>query len=156
MRHTSLILLAGLAFSGTLVAQAPQRGDESDADRAAIVALIERVEEANNSGDVDGWVAAFAPDFVYMPPGSAAVTSHPELVEVAEMGFRNDASIQISPDEIEICGDWAFARSHVTGNVELHSSGEVIPIDMKQLVIYHRSESGQWLIARLIANSNLP
>lgn len=34
------------------------------------------------------------------------------------------------------------------------AGGDPIPIDIKQLVIYHRQIDGSWRIARLINNSN--
>lgn len=50
-------------------------------------------------------------------------------------------------------GDWAFARTEVAGTVTLDGSGDVVPIDVKQIVLYRR-EKGAWRIARMITNSN--
>jgi len=129
------------------------RTDGGD-DREAIRALVSRTEAMNNSRDAIGWASLFTPDAVYMPPGLEAITSHQELVAIAETAFRtNSVSISIEPQEIEIFGDWAFARSRVTGMVAPRAGGDGSVIDMKQLVLYRKTEDG-WRIARLVNNSN--
>ncbi len=96
----------------------------------------------------------FASDFVYMAPGLPAVTHRQELMDVARAGFRNQASVRIEPVEIRVCGDWAFARANVTGSVKLHTTGEVIAVDVKELIVLARSGDGAWQIARLMNNAN--
>jgi uncharacterized protein (TIGR02246 family) len=96
----------------------------------------------------------FARDFVYMANGAPPVTSREALVAVAKTGFRNKTAVEIKPVEIQVVGDWAFARTAVTGSVTLAESGRVVSIDVKQLVIYRKNEQGTWRIARLIGNSN--
>ena len=127
---------------------------EPGPDAAAIAALLENLESANNAGDVDRWVRAFADDAVYMAPGIPEVTSREELTEVARAGFRNETSIDIDPIEIRVCDDWAFARTRVTGTVTLHDSGRTIPVDVKEIVIFVRNDDGAWRVARLINNRN--
>lgn len=144
-------LIVWAALPQVLAAQEP-----ASEEAKAIAALIQEVETANNEGNVERWVGFFAEDFVYMPANSPPVTDRGELVEMARAGFRNKASIHIEPSEIRVCGDWAFARSRVTGDIELHDSGGTLSIDMKQLVVYTRDDHGSWRIARLIGNSNLP
>jgi uncharacterized protein (TIGR02246 family) len=134
---------------GGLAAQAEVRWD---GDQRAIAELIERTAAANNAGDVEGWVALFADDAVYLPPGGPAVTTRRGLVEVAEAGFRHRADIRIDPLEIVVTGPWAYARNSVRGTVTVDGTGETVAVDVRQLVIYHRAESGEWRIARLIGN----
>jgi uncharacterized protein (TIGR02246 family) len=143
--------LLPVAIAREVSAQVEARFED---DRKAIAELIERAETANNAGDVEAWVRLFASDAVYMPPGAPPVTTRAGLVEMARAGFRHKASIDIVPEEIEVFGAWAFARSRVNGQVRLAGSGEVIQIDIKQLVIYRRSDDAGWQIARLINNSN--
>ena len=81
------------------------------------------------------------------------MTTRPELVEIARAGFVHDAAIDIEAMEIHVMGDWAFARSRVGGTVTLDGSGDVITIDVKQIIIYRREAPG-WRIARMISNAN--
>lgn len=125
-----------------------------DVEREVIKALIQRAAEANNAGDVEGWVSLFARDAVYMVPGAPSITSREGLIEIAKAGFRNQASVNIRPVEIQVYGDWAFARTHVSGSIKLHDTGEVVPVDVKEIAIFSRQPNGDWKIARLINNRN--
>jgi uncharacterized protein (TIGR02246 family) len=146
----SFILLAVLATHPAY----GQQQDGADDAQVAIRTLIQRAVEANNAGAVEAWVDLFAHDAVYMAPGAPSVTTRAGLLEVARAGFRHQASIDIEPLEIQILGDWAFARTRVSGSVRLQGTGEVVSVDVKEIVIYRRGEDGDWKIARLISNSN--
>lgn len=123
-------------------------------EQHAIAELIERTAAANNQGNVEAWVALFTDDAVYMAPGTPPVTTRQGLREVAEAGFRHRADIEIEPVEIVVNGSWAYARNRVRGTVVVQPSGDVVDVDVKQIAIYRRTESGEWRIARLISNSN--
>ncbi len=130
---------------------------ESDtaADKAAIRELIVQTATANNTADTLGWLELFEEGAVYMPSGMPAVTTRAGLEQAAAAGFGPYAAdIRITPVEIVISGDWAFARSNVTGTVTSRTDGQVIPVEVKQLVIYHRQPDGDWKIARLMNNAN--
>lgn len=148
--HVTLLSLAALI--GCV-----RTGYESDtaSDEAAIRELIARTAVANNAADTLGWVGLFEEGAVYMPPGAPEISSREGLKEAAAAGFGSYAAdVQIAPAEIVISGDWAFARSRVTGSVTPRAGGELIRVDIKQLVIYHRQPDGSWKIARLINNRN--
>ncbi len=125
------------------------------ADEAAIRELIVQTATANNTADTLGWLELFEEGAVYMPSGMPAVTTRAGLEQAAAAGFGPYAAdILITPVEIVISGDWAFARSNVTGTVTSRTDGQVIPVEVKQLVIYHRQPDGDWKIARLMNNAN--
>lgn len=125
------------------------------ADEAAIRELIVQTATANNTADTLGWLELFEEGAVYMPSGMPAVTTRAGLEQAAAAGFGPYAAdILITPVEIVISGDWAFARSNVTGTVTSRTDGQVIPVEVKQLVIYHRQPDGDWKIARLMSNAN--
>ena len=105
------------------------------ADEQAIRDLIRQTEAMNNSSDSLGWVSLFEDGAVYMGPGAPEVTTATGLRETA-------------------FGDWAFARSRVTGTATPRTGGNAIRVDLKQLVIYRRLPDGSWKIARFISNSN--
>jgi hypothetical protein len=98
---------------------AAERGTRDTADdEAAIRDLIARTAALNNAADTLGWVALFEDGGVYMGSGIPEVTTRSGLLDVAAAGFGPyAAAVQITPVEIVILGDWAFARSHVTGAV---------------------------------------
>lgn len=124
-------------------------------DRAAIHDLIRRTQDANNAGDPDAWLDCFAADAVYMPPGSPAVSDPAGMRAIAEAGFSGSTvDITLTPVEIEIHGDWAFARLQVQGSGTLVTGDAPFPIDMKEIILLERQSDGAWKIARLIANRN--
>lgn len=161
MRLTTWIFVLGTTLAGCSPPEngSPAASDtpshDSDADEAAIRNLIARSEAANNAADTLGWVALFEEGAVYMPPGAPAVTTREGLEETAAAGFGPwEADVRIIPAEIVVEGDWAFARSDVSGTVISRTDGETFPVDVKQIAIYHRQPDGSWKIARLITNSN--
>ena len=123
-------------------------------DVRAIRELVAANVRANNAGNVAAWVSLFAPDFVYMAPGMPEVTSREALTEVARTGFRHKANIRIDTLETHVTGDSAYTRNKVGGTVTLADSGDVVTIDLKQLVIYSRGTDCRWRIARLITHAN--
>jgi uncharacterized protein (TIGR02246 family) len=121
----------------------------------AIREVIERTRAVNNASDVEGWVALFEDDAVYMPAGQPAVTSRDDLRAIASAGFSSWRSdIRITTDEIVVMGDWAFARARVTGTATPTGVGVPVSIDLKEIVIYRQQPDGAWKIARLISNTN--
>lgn len=161
MRLTTWIFVLGTTLAGCVppdtgtTAASDSASDASDADVAAIRDLIARTEAANKAADTLGWVALFEEGAVYMPPGAPAVTTREGLEETAAAGFGPwAADVRITPAEIVVDGDWAFARSDVSGTVTSREDGEAFPVDVKQIAIYHRQPDGSWKIARLITNSN--
>jgi uncharacterized protein (TIGR02246 family) len=152
VRHISptTVLIALMGFGC-----AADRTRDAGADAAAIRALIERTAEMNRQGDAAGWVSLFEAGAVYMPPNLPEVTTREALLEIAEAGFRQYVpDVTIVPHEVEVFGDWAFARSTVTGRALPRADGDTIAVDMKQIAIYHRQADGTWKIARLIGNWN--
>jgi uncharacterized protein (TIGR02246 family) len=144
-----------LAIAGLTGCARPGVESDTASDEAAIRELIAQTAAANNAADTLGWVSLFEEGAVYMPPGAPEVTTRAGLREMAAAGFGPyAAAIQITPTEIVILGDWAFARSQVTGTVTPRTGGDAVTVDVKQLVIYHRQRDGSWKIARLINNRN--
>lgn len=148
------VLLVILLLTPAIGCARPAAPDVA-ADHAAIRELIRQTAAANNASDTLGWVNLFEDGAVYMPPGHPEVTTRAGLREMAEAGFGPYAAdVVITPAEVIVSGDWAFARSQVTGTVTSRVDGEVIPVDVKQLVVYRRQPDNSWKIARLMNNPN--
>ena len=126
-----------------------------DADIAAIQAFINHANDINNAGDIAGWVELFADDMVYMPDGQPPITTREALEGAAVSHFsRYRPNIQISTDEIQVLGDWAFARTTVNGTLTPRGNANPIRVDRKEIAIYRRQPNGSWKLARLIGNSS--
>ncbi|MDH3497262.1 MAG: SgcJ/EcaC family oxidoreductase [Gemmatimonadota bacterium] len=144
------LLLAGVVACGA--------ADEArQADEDAIRALIRATQAANNAGDAEAWVALFEDDAVYMPSMARDVTTSAGLREVAEAGFSTwNTEIRVTPAEVVVSGDWAFARMRVTGVARRKDGSDSVAVDQKEIVIYRRQPDGGWRISRLIATRNPP
>jgi len=126
-----------------------------DADVAAIQALIDRATDVNNAGDIAGWVELFGDDMVYMRDGGPPITTRDALEGAAVSQFsRYRSNLQSSTDEIQIIGDWAFARTTVNGSLTPRGGGNPVRVDRKEMAIYRRQPDGTWKLARLIGNSS--
>lgn len=143
-----LISCIGLAACG-------EEPPDTATDVAAIRAFIDHATDVNNAADIMGWVDLFAEDLVYMPDGQPSVTTRDALEAAAVSHFnRYRPNIEITADEIQILGEWAFARTAVTGTLTPHYNRNPVPVDRKELAIFRRQPDGQWKLARLIGNSS--
>jgi len=67
------------------------------------------------------------------------------------------ASFQItldSPESIEICGNWAFAKYHVSVSGTPKGGGESFQMDRKHLDILQKQPDGSWKVHIHIWNDN--
>jgi uncharacterized protein (TIGR02246 family) len=163
-----LVLAAVFALAATTVwsCSKPAPGavavpHDAEADKAAIRAVVSRAVEVSKAGDAAGWAALFADGGVYMRPNGEEIATRAGLQEFAGlyMGQYN-SRVQITPVEVEVFGDWGFARTSVKGEVQGKVGGDPLPdplkVDGKEIGIYRRQQDGSWKLWRLIGNSNLP
>jgi ketosteroid isomerase-like protein len=138
-----------------VAATSPRRDIESD--KAAIRQFIASAGDVNRRGSAAAWAAEFADGAIYMPANASEVTTAAGLQDVAKRRLAEaDTDITISPAEIEIFGEWAYARTAVKGTVRRKNGGAPIPVDGKELAIYRRQPDRSWKLWRLIGNSNRP
>ena len=58
--------------------------------------------------------------------------------------------------EVVVAGDWAFARTTVSGTTTLITGGEPNQVSSKTIFILQRQDDGSWNIGRYIFNSDNP
>lgn len=151
LNHPALLCTLALGCGG----QADDPADAAARDVAAIRAVVDRAQDANNAGNIEEWVALFEEGAVYMPPGMNPVTTRQGLQDAAISGFsRYRSNIRIAVEEIEIWGDWAYARTTITGTATPYGDGNPVQIDMKALQILRRQPDGSWKVSRYINNRN--
>ncbi len=158
LRPRSLIVSV-LALAATSSCSGPMATRNAEADKAAIRALISRAVEVSQAGDAVAWAALFADGGVYMRPNGPEITTPAGLQQFAALylgEFRSQ--VAITPVEIEVFGDWGFARTAVKGTIQAKIGGDPvpdpIPVDGKEISIYRRQQDGAWKLWRLIGNSN--
>lgn len=159
MLHDRLLVALVLAVTAMVSCSGPTVTRDPEADKAAVRAFISRAAKVNQSGDPAAWTDLFAEGGIYMPANGPEVTTRAGLQEVAAGYFGEfQPKVVITPVEIEVFGDWAFAKTTVKGTLLPRTGGdpvpEPIPVDGKEIAVYRRQQNGGWKLWRLIGNSN--
>ena len=160
MRRLSTIISLVILFclplgcqQGEGVAEEPTA--DVEADIAAIKALFAHNASVINSGNLDGWIAQFTEDAIFMPPNSVTLKGKEAGREFARPWYEQlNMEIEISVDEIEVHGNWAFARWSFVGRSTPKSGGKVIQKNGKEIWILRRQSDGSWKCSHIIYNSD--
>jgi len=122
----------------------------------AVKAAYQEYADSLNSGNADRWLALWTEDGVQMPPGvpanvgkekiSARVHGALEVISFSDM--------QINTEEVQVAGDWAYARGTYTVTRIPKDGSDPIFIDGKYMSIFQKQPDGSWKLYRDIFNSN--
>lgn len=128
-----------------------------EADVEAIKSLFAHNSSVIASGDLDGWIAQFTEDAIFMPPNSVILKGKEAGREFARPWFEQlNIEFDISVDEIEVYGDWAFARWSYSGRNTPKAGGETIQENGKEIWILKRQSDGSWKCSHIIYNTDNP
>jgi uncharacterized protein (TIGR02246 family) len=113
---------------------------------AAIRKLISDWMEASARGDLAKVLSMMSDDVVFMTPGREPFGKQ-EFA--AQSGQMKDMKIEgvAKPIEIEVLGDWAWLRTHITVTVT-PESGQPTKRAGYTLTILKRQPDGAWVITR--------
>ena len=123
-------------------------------DKAAIRQIWVDYQTARVAGDVDKWLGLWDEGGIQMPPGRAPrdkatlMATQPERWKAAPA-----KTMTITPEEIEVAGDWAYSRGSYSSD-RVNAKGEEIHIEGKFMTIHKRQDDGAWKIYRDIFNAN--
>jgi len=108
----------------------------------------EDYDKAMNAGDVSAKMRLYTADAVLMPPEGSAVSGQQAIRVWHEANFKKETSQGVSKvDEIQIFGQWGFARGTYSGTVTSRAGGQRSSISEKGLVVVRRQADGSWKIA---------
>lgn len=140
----SLVALCALL----LVACYPVQQD-TEADVAAIRALMADYDAGVNAGDAAAIIALYAEDVISMPPDEAGSVGMETNLEEMEEGFEaNTIQLTSVVDEAEVAGDLAFARITYDETITPTAGGDTELMHGNWLVILKRQDDGSWKIWR--------
>jgi ketosteroid isomerase-like protein len=94
-----------------------------------------------------------------MPPDAPAVFGKEDLRANFAPGFDAfDLNCVVYLEEIQVCGDFGYARANYSMSATPKAGGETFDImkDGKALTICKRQADGSWKISHDCYNSNLP
>jgi uncharacterized protein (TIGR02246 family) len=130
---------------------------ESTADvEAAVKAAFQEYGASLEAGDADRWGALWTEDGVQMPPGVPANVGKEKIVSGlrAEMEIFAFSDMEISNEEVQVAGDWAYARGTYVLTVSPKDGSDPIFVDGKYMSIFQKQADGSWKLYRDIFNDN--
>ena len=140
-------------------AAAPEANANDIADATeAIQALWEEYAASALAGDPERRLALWAEDGIQMPPNRAMRVGKETIRAATEAGMARVVAHEyvVTPEEVEVFGDFAFARGIYMAKRTPVSGGDPILTDGKFMTILKRQADGSWKIYRDIFNSNAP
>ena len=128
-----------------------------EADIAAIEDALNLYGVAMNTGDLELFLSLHADDIVKMGPGAPATFGQEELRASTKPLFDNfTTEMDYNREEIQVNGDWGFARGTFTATMTPKAGGEPLYMDAKTMALWKRQADGSWKLARNCYNSNVP
>ena len=157
----SLILLLALGLHLSCAPQTEQGGEaEAPAaavdDEAAVRAVAETWDPMMNGADLDGMMSLFAADAVRLDAGAPPSIGSEAIRRSFQRAFESASFEGSGPvEEIEVAGDWAFARGSFTEQLTDKASGEVTEEAGKWVSVFRKTQEG-WTYAIDIWNRDAP
>jgi uncharacterized protein (TIGR02246 family) len=145
----------GCQKEGEDVAEEPVM--DVDADKEAINALLNNNASVISAEDLDGWLAQFTEDAIFMNPNAETLIGVEASRMYATPVFEQfDHEIEITIDEVEVSRDWAFARWSFTWEFTPKAGGDTKQERGKQLWIFKRQADSSWKCSHIIWNKDTP
>ena len=134
--------------------------DQTEADVAAIQALLQAWGAAVEASDVAGILALYADDIVQMPP-DRPISRGKQAVEAYYLPGFELFSIEATwpvegTEEIIVADGWAFHMSEYILKLIPKADGETLEERGKIIEICRQQPDGSWKFAREIWNRNSP
>jgi uncharacterized protein (TIGR02246 family) len=117
-----------------------------------IQTLLANYETSLNAGDAGRIEQLYTADGAFMPAGFPTASGRPAVRGAYDAVFKNiRIAIHFTVDELNVKGDFAYARTHSAGTSTVVATGASGPEMNRELFIFARTPSG-WKIARYLFN----
>lgn len=108
--------------------------------------------DALNESSTSKVLTLYSENGVFMPSGAPTAIGKPQIKAAYNFVFEKiKLNIEFYIDEIEIVGDYGFARTTSKGTTYIHATGETIPEENRELFIL-KQEAGSWKIDNYMFN----
>ena len=145
-RILSIGFVAVLCLSACGQAEEPEVApavDESVDEAAAVRAVAESWDSFANAEDVDGLMGIFSPDPIRLNAGEPALVGADACRADFEADWAASDSEGYNPiDDVQVAGNWAFARGTFTDKTTSEETGEVTEETGKWLSILRKTPDG--------------
>lgn len=126
--------------------------DQSTTTPADIEAVLRGYATALNTGDSQAWFNYFADDVVFMR-SSGTIEGRAGIEAWAQPIFDSyDMHETITPREIVVSGDWAFANLAIVLKGTSKTGGEAVSQNIRAIFIFERQLDRSWKIAHGMLN----
>lgn len=127
---------------------------ETSTEKSAIEKLIFSYQDALNASDVSEVIELYTKNAVFMPHSAPTADGAGQVKDTYQYVVDNFSyTLQFSIIEIEVSGNYAFARSTSKGTVKTKASGQTVPNENRELFVFEKVE-GEWKIARYMYNKS--
>ena len=150
-----LVFLLCLTFGCQKQAEEAKPTVDIEADVEAIKSLSNEIMKAYNEGDLEALTAIVAEDVVFMPPGEPALIGKEAMRNWHDFD-KISIDVNITVEEVQVLGDWAFMRDIWIGSGTQKDSGEKFEFNNKGLYLLRRQTDGSWKMSYVIFNRNIP
>ena len=124
----------------------------NEKEQSEIKKVLFSYRDALNESNAEKVLSLYTNNGVFMPSSAPTAIGQEQLKGTYEFVFSNiQLNIEFYIDEIEIVGEYAFARTTSKGTTLIHASGETVPEENRELFVL-RKENGSWKIDRYMFN----
>jgi len=128
-----------------------------DVDEEAIKYLIQKYDNAINSGDANEFMSIYAHTAVAMPPGRPVLFGAEAIrARIAEFLAANTVVLKTDIKEIVVDREHVMIWYNYSESWTSKDGGEKTSVDGKGVQIYQQQPNGSWRIAREIWNTINP
>jgi ketosteroid isomerase-like protein len=128
-----------------------------EAEKEAVFAWYDQKTETTNAGNFDGLKILFDENVIFMPPDGPAFKGWEVYRQWAQPYFDEfDIEENITYEEVEVSGDWAFIRTSYTMKSTPKAGGEAMLGNGKAIWLLKRQADGSWKGTHCIWSSNEP
>ncbi len=124
----------------------------NEKEQSEIKKVLFSYRDALNESNAEKVLSLYTENGVFMPTRAPTAIGQEQLKGTYEFVFSNiQLNIEFYIDEIEIVGEYAFARTTSKGTTLIHASGETVPEENRELFVL-KKENGSWKIDRYMFN----
>ena len=127
---------------------------ETTTELPAIEKLIFSYQNALNASDTSMVIELYTKNSVLMANSAPTAEGVGQVKDFYQYVFDNFSyTLQFSIIEIEVSGNYAFARSTSKGSFIIKAKGQTIPDENRELFVLEKVD-GKWKIARYMFNKS--
>jgi ketosteroid isomerase-like protein len=125
-----------------------------EADKEAIKVLVDHFFASHETGDLEGLMAIFSDDAIFMPDDAETINKIVARERFAPYLELFHLKVNYSIDEIEVSGDLGFVRCSYLVNAVPKAEGERMSHNGKFIFVLKRQSDNTWRSSHFIWNSN--